>query len=180
MSRGDVWLRGPEDGEEAPPVGRPPIPVFLWMQRCTRWPSRLLSRWVDSWESGSGAQGDLREALCWWAPSVYSGGKTRVGAGQGRAWTQTGEEDAGLGVRTSGGLWLTSATELGAKVGGGEHPNCLDQKTGQGRVNASPTLTTLALGQVPCPAGPQSPHLRNGGDVEPPKRPGQDSERMVG
>lgn len=168
MLQGDVWLRVPEDGEEAPPVGRAPIPVFLWMQRCTRWPSRLLSRWGDSWESGSGAQGDLRAASCWWAPAVYSGGKTRVGAGQRGAWTQTGEEDAGLGVWTFGGLWLTSIG-LGAKVCGGKHPNPLDQETGWEGVTGSLTLTTLALGQVPSPAGPQSPHLRNGGMLSPPK-----------
>ena len=40
-------------------------------------------------------------------------------------------------------------------------------------MTGSPTLTSLGLGQVLSPAGPQSPHLRNGGDAEPPKGQGK-------
>lgn len=41
-------------------------------------------------------------------------------------------------------------------------------------MTGSPTLTSLGLGRVLSPAGPQSPHLRNGGgDVEPLKGQGK-------
>lgn len=42
-------------------------------------------------------------------------------------------------------------------------------------MTGSLTLTSLGLGQVLSPAGPQSPHLRNGvgEDVEPPKDQGK-------
>ena len=93
-------------------------------------------------EAAAGAAGrvglELRETserTCAGGHSLRTVGVKPVGGWLAKvgAWTQTRQEDARLGVQNFGGLELTSTTGLGAKVGGGEHPSSLDQKTGQGR-----------------------------------------------
>lgn len=85
-------------------MGRAPIPVFLWMQRCTRWPSRLLSRWGGSWESGSGAQGGLRGASCWWHPLRTAGVKPGWELAKGEHGHRQGRGLQGSGSGPLGGF----------------------------------------------------------------------------